>query len=191
MTMPVPLPSHAKQMYTGPLLQAYQYEQELYDGTIATFESIVRPDVASTLAFLDRETILITRQEQPNKPLAFWALPGGRLDTGEHPDTAALRELEEETGYQANTLLHWYTKPWKGFSHFEESLYLAKDLSPRPEGMHLDGGERIEVIHLPWTDLVKLCLKLELRGPVLANCILAMEFDPETRARKDEFLQGM
>lgn len=189
--MPVPLPSHAKQMYAGPLLQAYQYEQTLYDGTTTVFESMVRPDVASTLAFLDRDTVLITRQEQPNKQQAFWALPGGRLDPGEHRDAAALRELEEETGYHAKNMLHWYTKAWKGFTHFEESLYLAKELFPAPNGMHLDGGERIEVVKLPWPALVHLCLKLELRGPILANCILAMEFDTEARARKDEFLRGM
>jgi 8-oxo-dGTP pyrophosphatase MutT (NUDIX family) len=116
----------------------------------------------------------------------------GKVESlGDHRDAAVARELIEETGFQGHTFLHWYTKEWRGFTQFEESLYLAKGLTPAPQGMHLDGGEKIEVVKLPWKKLVDLCLRLELRGPTLANCILAMEFDPETRARRDEFLRGL
>lgn len=190
--MPVPLPQNSVLKYEGhALLKMYEYQQTLYDGTTTIFETVVRPDCASVLAFLDRDTILITHQEQPNKPQAFWALPGGRVDPEEAHGDAALRELEEETGYQAKTLQPWYTKAWKGLVQYEESFFLAKDLSLSGRGIHLDAGERIEVVKLSWEELVRLCLKLELRGPTLANCILAMEFDPEARARKDAFLQGV
>ncbi|MDG2479728.1 MAG: CoA pyrophosphatase [Alphaproteobacteria bacterium] len=40
--------------------------------------------------------ILTKRAPRMNKHAGQWALPGGRLDPGETPEEAALRELEEE-----------------------------------------------------------------------------------------------
>ncbi|MCB1082662.1 MAG: NUDIX domain-containing protein [Chlamydiia bacterium] len=43
-----------------------------------------------------KEILLIKRRDVP-----VWALPGGGIDPGEAPEEAALREVQEETGYTA------------------------------------------------------------------------------------------
>lgn len=54
---------------------------------------VVRPDAAG------RAGVLLTiRASGLRRHGGQWALPGGRLDPGETPEEAALRELEEELG---------------------------------------------------------------------------------------------
>lgn len=55
-------------------------------------------DVAGGAAF-----VLCRRASRLNKHAGQWALPGGRLDPGETPVDAALRELDEELGLRLDT----------------------------------------------------------------------------------------
>src|SRR5690242_5964070 len=54
---------------------------------------VVRPDAAGRAGVL-----LTVRASGLRRHGGQWALPGGRLDPGETPEQAALRELEEELG---------------------------------------------------------------------------------------------
>jgi 8-oxo-dGTP pyrophosphatase MutT (NUDIX family) len=42
--------------------------------------------------------ILLARLSAIEVDVGAWTLPGGGIDFGEHPDAAAVRELQEETG---------------------------------------------------------------------------------------------
>lgn len=48
------------------------------------------------------EVLLIRRGKPPRE--GEWSLPGGRIEWGESPQAAALRELREETGVEAEIL---------------------------------------------------------------------------------------
>jgi 8-oxo-dGTP pyrophosphatase MutT (NUDIX family) len=47
--------------------------------------------------YADWEVLLVARKDDHTR----WGLPGGKMEQGEAPITAALRELEEETGILA------------------------------------------------------------------------------------------
>jgi 8-oxo-dGTP diphosphatase len=47
----------------------------------------------------DANRLLMCRLSNITERPGSWTLPGGGIDFGEHPETGALRELHEETGY--------------------------------------------------------------------------------------------
>src|SRR5262245_64109268 len=63
-----------------------------------------RPAAVATVLLPDdsgRACFLLTRRAASLRTHARqWALPGGRVDTGETPEVAALRELREEVGLE-------------------------------------------------------------------------------------------
>lgn len=51
-----------------------------------------------SLCLDDHGRILLARLSALEVDVGAWTMPGGGIEFGEHPDTAAVRELEEETG---------------------------------------------------------------------------------------------
>ena len=57
------------------------------------------PGILSPTAWSERAALILTRRSlQLRDHAGQWALPGGRIDAGETPEQAALRELFEEVG---------------------------------------------------------------------------------------------
>lgn len=89
-------------------LTAFDQESHSTDGLRRAAVALVmvdvreRPDIyaldySSNMA--DECALIITkRAPKMNRHSGQWALPGGRMDEGEAPEQAALRELEEEVG---------------------------------------------------------------------------------------------
>lgn len=60
--------------------------------------------VTVTVLALDKNQILLVKRTPKISEGEKYALPGGFLERDETPDQGALRELREETGYQASSL---------------------------------------------------------------------------------------
>ena len=125
--MPVPPPKNAKVVFQGTRATAYQWEQDLFDGKKRIFECYTRADSVAVIPFLDKNTVLLTRQEQPGRT-PFVDMPGGRVDEGETMEQAVKREMREETGYQAKQWTTWSTCKYQGQLRFEQSVFIASGL---------------------------------------------------------------
>lgn len=118
----------------------------LPDGHITNRDYVRHPGAAAVVPVLGDEVLLV-RQNRHAIGSDLLEIPAGKLDVeGEPPEECARRELEEETGYQADdwvALGAFYTSP--GFTDERFHLYLARGLrvvAPPPETDH---GEPIAI----------------------------------------------
>ncbi len=88
-------------------------------------------------------TVLLVRQFRYPFGIYTLEVPAGKLNLGEDPEPAAVRELEEETGYVAGKLEKLtaiYTTP--GFCDEVLHIYLATELKLSPAGHRREEGEQ-------------------------------------------------
>lgn len=187
--MPVPVPPNAKRVFHGVLFDLWQWEQEMFDGSRATFECETRQDTVTIIGFLDSKTVLLTHQEQSGR-IPFRDFPGGRVDEGETHEAAARREFLEETGLVIGRLWPFrYTEVY-GSTRFAQTVFVAAGPYDHVKERHLDPGERIEVLRTPWDDAVRMCLRHELRQAEVMLAVLSLAYDPGAKKRLREFLEG-
>ena len=57
--------------------------------------------IVAACALLDREGAVLLAQRPAGRPLAgLWEFPGGKVEAGEQPEEALIRELREELGIE-------------------------------------------------------------------------------------------
>ncbi len=89
------------------------------------------PNWCNVVVLTEDEKIVLVRQYRHAINLTTLELPGGVIDKGETPEQAALREIQEETGYQVNELeLLYTTSPNPATNNNTAYLYLAKNAKP-------------------------------------------------------------
>ena len=76
---------------------------ELPNGHKSTRE-VVRHQGCAAVLFVKDGKVLLERQFRFPYNKVIWEIPAGKLNRGENPEHAAIRELEEETGFRAEKL---------------------------------------------------------------------------------------
>ena len=134
---------------------------DLPNGNRVELDLIKHPGAAAVVPFLDAENVLLIRQYRFATGGEILEIPAGKLDPGETPETCALRELEEETGYRAGRLERLgaiWTTP--GFCDEIIHLFAAFDLEATTQ--RLEPDEIIELVPTPFDQALNA-----LSGPVV------------------------
>ncbi len=136
------IPPNAKKVFEGVLFDVYQWEQEMFDGSTATFEITALQASTEVIATVDKKIILLNQVQPNRKP--YPSLPGGRIENDEEPLVAAQRELTEESGYTSEAFELLYSFTGNSKIYHPEFIYIARDCH---NGLlqSLDTGEKITV----------------------------------------------
>ncbi|MDY6899162.1 MAG: NUDIX hydrolase [Cyanobacteriota bacterium] len=123
----------------------------------------IRPDVAIILPVTNNQEIVFVKQYRHAIGDFFIELPAGGFNPEqESGEVAAIRELEEETGYVASNIKKiatFYDKPSKDTNQLH--LYLAENIVKTGK-IKLDVTEEIEVILIPVDAVLKKIQKGEI-----------------------------
>jgi ADP-ribose pyrophosphatase len=132
------------------------------DGHLVRRDVVIHPGAVAILPVVDEHHVCLLRNYRFIPDQVLWEIPAGTLEPGEPPETAAVRELTEETGYRAarwRKLLDFYPSP--GVLSEQTHLFLARDLTPGP--LALEPGEQIEPRVVPWPQALAWALDGTIR----------------------------
>lgn len=170
------IPTHAKKVFQGKIFSVFQWEQELYDGSTATFEALKRPGTIQIIATQD-DQVFLSHEEQPTKALSYSFL-GGRMEENEDPLETAKRELHEESGLESDDWELLKTYEVEGKINWQIYLYAARNCRKTAEP-HLDAGEKLEVVSVSFEKFLEIVSSEDFWGQNIANDILRMKLDKE------------
>ncbi|MEK7496313.1 MAG: NUDIX hydrolase [Patescibacteria group bacterium] len=174
-----PIPPHAKKVFSGVMFDVYQWEQEMFDGTKATFEKLKRPDTVVVFPVLPDGGILLTEQEQPGKG-SFVGTTGGRVDKGESVITAAKRELLEESGYESEEFILWDARHVTSKIDWVIYTFIAKGLNKVAE-MKLDAGEKIILKPVSFDEFMEIAISKNFEEKEIVSKIYEAKLYPEKK----------
>ncbi len=161
----------SERVFEGKLIKVDREEVILPGGKRAVLETIRHPGAAAVLPFLPDGRVVLIRQFRHAAGGFIVEVPAGKLDPGEPPETCALREVEEETGWRAERLVSLgsiLTTP--GFTDEVIWLYEAHGLAGGRR--QLDPDEVIEVLEVPFEEAVAMVVGGEIRDAKSVATIL-------------------
>ncbi len=159
-------------IFDGKVVHLERWQVSLPNGKTAEREIIKHIGAAAVVPIDEEGYITLVRQHRVAIDEMTWEIPAGKLDLpGEDPLCCARRELEEETGLNADNwqlLSRVVTTP--GFCTERISIYLATCLSQHKA--HTDPDEFVRVKKIPFETAVQQVLQGKLYDQKTALGIL-------------------
>ena len=158
----------------GAIIDYYQDTMQIPNGNIAKWDLIDHKGAAAVVAVREDGKLLMVRQYRNALERETLEIPAGGLNGREEPtDQAAMRELQEETGYHTDhveLLTSIYTTV--AFCNEKIDIYLALDLKDRGS-QHLDEDEFVAVEEWDVSDLEELIYQGIIQDSKTVGAILA------------------
>lgn len=165
-----------KEIFKGHIFDVVVDDVQLPNGKISKRELVFHKGAVCVLALTSDGKMILVKQYRKAIERTIYEIPAGKLELGEEDtlEDAALRELEEETGYSSDklTLLADFYSAI-GFCNERIRLYLADNLikveNPRP----MDEDEVIELYEVTLEEALSLVASGDICD---AKTIMAVQY---------------
>lgn len=152
----------SQEIFNGVAIHLFKDEILLPNGHTGIREIIRHPGAVCVLPLTDDGDVIFVNQFRYALNKVTLEVPAGKLEKGEDPKEAALRELSEETGLTAKNIVHigdLYTTP----ALIDEviHMYIATDLTQGEQ--HLDYDEFVNTLKIPLSKAVDMVMAGEIK----------------------------
>lgn len=137
------------------------YKVTLEDGTSRRVEEITKRGVPGDAAVIipittDGNIVMVVQSRPNTRETVSVELPAGMVDPGEDYQTTAVREMLEETGYEADNVyeLEWHYQD-QGCSGAVIKTFVAEGCKKKQD-IILDDGERLTYVEMSFEDILEM-----------------------------------
>ena len=142
-------------IYQGKVFDVEKHIVSLPNGKTSVRELVYHNGAVAVLVIDESDRIVLVEQYRKAFEAMSLEIPAGKLEVGEEPLASARRELEEETGYQADRLhkiFSFYGAP--GFCSERVDVFVAEGLHEGP--MNLDEDEFLQMKRYSFDEAIAL-----------------------------------
>lgn len=149
-------------VYEGRAVSLKRELVELPSGKRFYRETVIHRGASAIVPVTSEGRIVLVRQYRHPVGEYIIEVPAGTLKPGEDPESCARRELEEETGYVADELIHLITiYPSPGYSSERLYIYLAMGLRRGTQSLEMD--EDLSTLELDLEEALEAIRRGEIR----------------------------
>ena len=152
----------SKEIFNGRVIRVTVDKVQLEDGSTSTREIVHHHGGACILPVDADDTVTLVRQFRYAFGEEIWELPAGKLEAGEDPFEAAKRELSEECGLTADHFVDLGIV-YATVGYDSEKIYLWAATGLHKGGQHLDAGEFLDVVRMPFEEALQKVLHGEIK----------------------------
>ena len=150
----------SEKIYKGAIINLRRDKVTVQGGT--SYREIIEHNGGAVIAALteDKKLVMVRQYRKPADKVML-EVPAGKIDPGEKPLEAAVRELKEETGYTAEKV-EFLTQFYPSVGYSEEMLYLYICTGLTPGETNFDENEAIDIEEVELDRLFKKAMSGEI-----------------------------
>lgn len=149
-------------IFSGRIITVHEDTVMLVDGTVSKREVVDHNGGVAVIGLTDNDEVLLVRQFRAPYRETIYEIPAGKLEKGEDPYEAAVREFQEECGCIARRFEYiGELYPTPGYCGEIIRLYYARELEFGSQS--LDDDEFLDVYRIPLEEAFERCMNGEFK----------------------------